>query len=39
MAEWRARHLYQAPLSMSITWRLHHPMPAELFEEMKVAAE
>ena len=23
---------------MSITWRLHHPMPAELFEEMKVAA-
>ncbi len=23
---------------MSITWRLHHAMPAELFEEMKVAA-
>jgi superfamily II DNA or RNA helicase/HKD family nuclease len=23
---------------MSITWRLRHPMPAELFEEMKVAA-
>jgi len=23
---------------MSITWDLHHRMPAELFEEMKVAA-
>jgi hypothetical protein len=23
---------------MSITWRLRHSMPAELFEEMKVAA-
>jgi superfamily II DNA or RNA helicase len=23
---------------MSITWRLHHPMPHEMFEEMKVAA-
>jgi len=24
--------------AMAITWRLEHPMPAEFFEEMKVAA-
>jgi len=30
---------HQGERPMSITWRLHHPMPAELFEEMKVAAE
>ena len=29
---------HQGERPMSITWRLHHPMPAELFEEMKVAA-
>ena len=29
-------HMGERP--MSITWRLHHAMPAELFEEMKVAA-
>ena len=25
-------------LPMSVTWDLHHTMPADLFEEMKVAA-
>lgn len=29
---------HQGERPMSITWRLHHRMPAELFEEMKVAA-
>jgi hypothetical protein len=29
---------HQGERPMSITWRLRHPMPAELFEEMKVAA-
>jgi hypothetical protein len=29
---------HQGERPMSITWRLHHPIPAELFEEMKVAA-
>ena len=29
---------HQGERPMSMTWRLHHPMPAELFEEMKVAA-
>jgi len=29
---------HQDERPMSITWRLHHAMPAELFEEMKVAA-
>jgi hypothetical protein len=29
---------HQGERPMSITWRLHRPMPAELFEEMKVAA-
>ena len=29
---------HQGERLMSITWRLHHAMPAELFEEMKVAA-
>ncbi len=29
---------HQGERPMSITWRLHHPMPAELFDEMKVAA-
>ena len=29
---------HQGERPMSITWNLHHPMPAELFEETKVAA-
>jgi hypothetical protein len=29
---------HQGERPMSITRRLHHPMPAELFEEMKVVA-
>jgi len=29
---------HQGERPMSITWKMHHPMPAELFEEMKVAA-
>jgi len=29
---------HQGERPISITWRLRHPMPAELFEEMKVAA-
>jgi len=29
---------HQGERPMSITWRLRHAMPAELFEEMKVAA-
>ena len=29
---------HQGERPMSITWNLHHPMPAELFEDTKVAA-
>jgi hypothetical protein len=29
---------HQGERPMTITWRLYHPVPAELFEEMKVAA-
>jgi hypothetical protein len=29
---------HQGERPMSITWRLPHPMPGELFEEMEVAA-
>ena len=29
---------HQGERPMSMTWRLHHAMPAELFEEIKVAA-
>jgi hypothetical protein len=30
--------IHKGERQMSITWRLPHAMPAELFEEMKVAA-
>ena len=35
---WANYVAHRSERSMSITWRLRHAMPAELFEEMKVAA-